>query len=246
MTQSRDILNALPFSILTDLPSPAEWHKRCRQSTSLVPGLDQLLTITEQRHASLTTGETVNLNEDDLSLQRAELFFYLITETKTILSVEAGFGKGLVTGIITAAHLVNDLHGGHVPIQARDERSADDIGEALLEQLALQGFQLMDHETATVLPQIYTQQLNEGLSFVYFNNARHYDEQMMEYFYMNRLLQEGGIIAIDTTQPARADLVDFIRRNRSDYAIREIDKTLTLVQKPTLSALASHHPTFRH
>lgn len=236
----------LPFSILTDLPSPAEWHKRCRQCVSQLPALDKLLSMIEQREVPTVDGGTIKLSESDLSLAQAELLFYLIHETKTILSVETGFGKGLVTGVVTAAHLVNDLRGGHVPMQARDDRTADDIGEYLLGSLDLAGFQLMDHESATVLPQMYLQQLNDGLSFVYFNSARSFDEQMMEYFYLNRLLNEGGIMAINTQDAVRRELVAYIRRDRHDYAVREIDEAITLVQKPMVSALAKHSPNFHH
>ncbi|WP_206214361.1 hypothetical protein, partial [Pseudomonas viridiflava] len=58
------------------------------------------------------------------------------------------------------------------------------------------------------------------------------DEQMMEYFYLIRLLNEGGIIAINTRAPARQELVDYIRKNRHDYAVRVVDDHITLVQIP--------------
>jgi len=237
---------ALPFSIMTDLPSPAEWHKRCRQSTAKLAALDKLLTMIEQREIPTVEGKMIALSKDDLSLQHAELLFYLITETKTILSVETGFGKGLAAAIMTAAHMVNDLNGGHVPIQASTDRGPDDIGSYTLENLGLSGFQIMDHETATVLPQMYLQKLNDGLSFVYFNHAREFDEQMMEYFYLNRLLHEGGIMAINTSDKARRELVDYIRRDRTDYAIRELDATITLVQKPQVQVFSQHKPAFHH
>lgn len=246
MTAKNKAANSLPFSILTDLPSAAEWHKRCRQFAAKYPALDKLLTMIEQREVPTVEGKKIKLSERDLSLVHAELMFFLINETKTILSVETGFGKGLATGIITMAHHANDLHGGHVPMQARANRSEDDIGEYLLQSLEIAGFQLMDHESANVLPQMYLQQLNEGLSFIYFNSARQFDEQMMEYFYLNQLLNEGGIMAINTQEKPRQDLVDYIRRDRHDYAVREIDEKLTLVQKPMMSALAMHTPHFRH
>jgi hypothetical protein len=238
--------SGLPFSILTDIPSAAEWHKRCRQACGKVKTLDELLTMIEQRSVPTEQGGVVTLTDDDITLPQAELLFYLVTQTKPILTVETGFNHGLAASIITAAHVYNGLKGGHVPIQEQPRSFMDGIGFYTIERLDLPGYQIMEHETGMVLPQMYLQKLNDGLSFVYFNSATEFDEQMMEYFYLGRLLNEGGIIAINTAAPARQQLVDYIRASRSDYAIRDVGNSITLVQTPHRTELAGHNPKFRH
>lgn len=242
-----DILDAkLPFSILTDLASPAEWHKRTRQACDQLPALEELLTMIEMREMPDEQGTRIKLEGREISLKHAELFFYLVTLTKPILSVETGFGSGLAAGVITAAHLYNELLGGHVPVQSRAREALDGLGLYTLERLKLTGYQVMEHETAMVLPQMYLQKLNQGLSFVYFNSATEFDEQMMEYYYINQLLNEGGIMAVNTEVAARRELVAYIQKSRHDYAVRRLDDVITLVQTPKLSAIARHNPGLRH
>jgi hypothetical protein len=236
----------LPFSILTDLPSPEEWHKRTRKACAKLRVLDDILSMIEQRYVPNEHGKKIKLGTHDVTVEQAELLFYLITETKPILTVETGFDHGLVTSMMTAAHMVNELNGGHVPIQSQPRYVHEGVGLFTVEKLNLTGYQIMEHEPAMVLPQMYLQKLTDGLALVYFNSAKEFDEQMMEYFYMNRLLNEGGIMAINTSHPARQELVDYIRKNRFDYAVRELDCGIALVQLPQPSALAQHHPRFRH
>lgn len=236
----------LPFSILTDIASPDEWHKRCRQACGKVSALDKLLTMVDQRWVPSEKGKKFKLEEDEITVSQVELLFYLVTETKPILTVETGFDTGLIAGIITAAHLYNELNGGHVPIQNQPRHVMEGTGFYTLERLKLTGYQIMEHETAAVLPQMYLQKLNDGLSFVYFNSATDFDEQMMEYYFLNRLLNEGGIIAINTKAPARAELVEYVRKNRFDYAVRDMQNGITLVQLPHNAAMALHNPRFRH
>lgn len=242
----KDILdNKLPFSILTDLPSQAEWHKRTRQDCAKVKALDELLSMIEQRYVLDRDGKKIALGEEDVTLEQAELLYYLVTQTKPILTVETGFDHGLISGVITAGHMVNNLKGGHVPIQESPKYIMGGVGFYTMERLKLEGYQIMEHESALVLPQMYMQELNDGLAFAYLNCSKEFDEQMMEYFYLNRLLNEGGIIAINTNATARKNLVEYIRKMRHDYAVREVG-SITLVQSPKLSALADHSPQFRH
>lgn len=247
MGEAQDILGSkLPFNILTDLPSPEEWHKRSRQACGTLPALDKIFSMIEQGWVPNLHGKKYRLEEGDVTTAQAELLFYLVTETKPILTVETGFEHGLNAAVITAGHMYNGLNGGHVPVQNQPKAILDGIGFYTMERLELNGYQIMEHETGTVLPQMYLQKLNQGLSFVYFSSATDFDEQMMEYFFLNRLLNEGGIMAINTHAPARQELVAYIRKARHDYAVRETPCGITLVQTPNHSAIARHNPGLRH
>lgn len=246
-TETRDIMDCkLPFNILTDLASPAEWHKTCRQACSVIPALDEILSMIEQRVMPEEKGGMFPIPEQDITLKQAELLFYLIVRTQPILTLETGWGTGLTAAIITAAHMANGLAGGHVPIQDNAKDVLGGIGFHTFERLGLTGYQVMEHESAVVLPQMYLQNINHGLAFAYLNAATEFDEQMMEYYYVNRLLGEGGIIAINTAVPARQMLVDTIRKTRHDYAVRDMGNHITLVQLPELSAILRHNPGLRH
>lgn len=238
--------SALPFNILTDLPAQSEWAKRTDATRRTMASLDDLLTMIETRRIKTENGQDNALPDDAVTLTQAELFFYLITEIKPVLSIETGFHFGLAAGVITAAHMANGENGGHIPIQDQAKQVEEGTGFYTLQRLDLSGYQIMEHEPALVLPQIYLQQLSNGLKFVYFNSADNFEEQMMEYFYINRLLNEGGVMAINTGSAARRELVDYIRKNRYDYAIRELDCGITLVQKPAMADLAKYQAGVKH
>lgn len=239
-------LAQLPFNILTDVMSPAEWHKQTRKACSKLPVLDDVLTMIEKRQVQWGDNISAVLDDGDITLREAELLFYLMREIQPILTVETGLGKGVAAAVMIAGHMHNGLNGGHVPLQKKHENTKDNPGVALLNALPLTGFQIMDHESALVLPQMYLQQLNDGLKFAYLNNATEFDVLMMEYFFVSRLLNEGGIIAIDTRERVRRELVDYVRRELHDHAVREIDEHMTLIQKPQIMALSQHSPDIRH
>lgn len=246
MVKEETITADLPFNILTDLAPPATWSKTANDARNRMSAVDELFSMIERREILNQNGKNVKLDADDVTLEQAELFFYLVSEMKPILSVEVGFSSGLSAGVITAAHMLNGLNGGHVPVQDQAKLVDDGIGAYTMERLELSGYQIMEHETALVLPQLYMQQLNQGMRLVYFNGAESFEEQMMEYFYLNRLLNEGGVIAINTNHAARRELIDFIRRDRHDYAIRALSCGITLVQKPAVTALSKHSTSTKH
>lgn len=230
--------DTLPFNILTDLAQPQQWLDQLEQARVLTPALDEVLTYIERKQITNESGAIVTVPDNVLTVEQAALLFYLIETTKPTLSVETGFTYGLAASVMTLAHMRNDQNGGHVPIQENAKQIHDGIGFYLLQKLGLRGFQLMEHEPAIVLPQLYMQQLNNGLTLVYLNSAEDADEQVMEYFYLIRLLNEGGIMAINTNHPARQKLVDFIRTDRDDFAVLALPCGITLIQKPNVTALS--------
>jgi hypothetical protein len=230
----------LPFNVVTDLALPTEWSQRVNAARRTMPALDDLFTMIETRTIKTQDGKEIPLPSYAVTLEQAELFYYLVTEMKPILSIETGFNMGLTASVITLAHMVNGLNGGHIPIQEQAKQVEHGVGFYTMERLGLTGYQIMEHEPALVLPQVYLQKLNDGLKFVLFSSSDDFEEQMMEYFYINRLLNEGGVMAINLASPARRQLLDYIRQNRHDYAIRELDCNIALVQKPSISDLAKY------
>lgn len=246
MSNAAQNKDGLPFNILTDIPSAAEIHRNTRQVCAKLPAMETIFEIIEKRKHTTPNGVNVLLGFRDVTIPQAELFLFLLTHIKPILSIETGFEKGIVAALMTAAHMVNGLKGGHVPMQNAAKIIHGGSGYKLMQELGLEGYQIMEHDPSWVLPQVFMERLNDGLKFVYFNSARSFDEQMMEYFYISRMLNEGGVIAINTREEARRKLVDYIRAAHQDWAVREIDETLTLVQMPQMSVLAQHNPQVRH
>lgn len=235
-----------PFNILTDLPATAEVLNLVKVQRAANPLAEALFAMIEKGEIALKDGTKAKLKSEAPTLQQASWLYYLITTMKPILTVETGFDQGLTGAIMTAAHMANGLHGGHVPIQDEAKKVENGIGFKLFTEFALSGYQIMEHEPAHVLPQLYLQRLNQGMRLVYFNDAVTSDEQMMEYYYLNLLLNEGGVFVINTAHTARRYLVDYLKENRHDYAMRELDCGLTLVQKPLEADVMNQIFSVRH
>ncbi len=120
---------SLPFNVVTDLASPAEWAQRVNAARRTMPALDDLFTMIETRKIKTQDGKEIPLSPHAVTLQQAELFFYLVTEIKPILSIETGFSIGLTASTIAFAHMVNGLNGGHIPIQEQAKQVEQGIGQ---------------------------------------------------------------------------------------------------------------------
>jgi hypothetical protein len=223
------------FNIATDLPSTADVVKIAKAVDTFAA--KTIFTTVESRSIKLKSGMLAKVNGDSPTLEQAAWLWYLATTMKPILTVESGYNQGLAAAIVTAAHMANGLNGGHVPIQDNAKGIENGIGGKIFEELKLVGFQVMEHESAHVLPQLYLQRLGAGMKLVYFDHAIHSDEQIMEFFYLNQLMNDGGVFVVNTGHAARRFLVDYIKQSHRNYVVKELDCGLTLVQKPDEAAM---------
>jgi hypothetical protein len=234
------------FNITTDLPSAVELRGLMTDARKKNAPLNRLLTMVEAGEIRITDGAIIKINAENHVLDRVMWLYYLTVAAKPILTIETGFHQGLIAAAITLAHMDNALHGGHVPIQDRAKQVENGIGFKLFTDFSLSGFQIMEHEPAMVLPQVYLQNLNAGLRLAYFNFATSSDEQMMEYFYINTLLNEGGIMVINTDHAARRFLVDYLQKERHDMVLRTLECGLVLAQKPVMADVMADVFSVRH
>ena len=245
MAKQAASLHDLPFNILTDVPSVPELVARFDLARHEDVILDELAQYVQTGRIPAATGELIKIPEDTITIEQLALLFYLVVTLKPILSIETGFGVGLMAAMMTLAHMRNGLNGGHIPIQDQAKLAHEGIGFYTMQRLELTGFQLMEHAPAFVLPQVCMQGLNQGFRLAYLNSATSFEEQMMEYYYLNRMLNEGGILAVNTTHLTRQKLVEFIQKERDDYAVRVMPCDITLIQKPDIHELLRSSST-RH
>lgn len=234
------------FNITTDLPSLHDLRDFITAQRKQNPTLDRLFKMLDAAEIRITDGGITPLKEAAIIAEHAMWLYYLTVTAKPILSLEMGMYQGVTAAAVTIAHMQNGLHGGHVPIQDHAKQVENGIGFKLFTDLGLSGFQIMEHEPAMVLPQVYLQNLNSGLRLVYFNHATASDEQMMEYFYVNALLNDGGIMVINTAHAARRFLVDYLRQERHDIVLRTLDCGLVLAQKPIMADIMADVFSVRH
>jgi hypothetical protein len=237
MAQVTASLHELPYNILTDLPSMAVMLAQLEVARHESHSLDEVVRFVETGRIPTASGEFLKVPEDTITIDQVALLYYLTVTLKPILSVETDFGVGLMASVMTLAHMQNGLNGGHIPIQDQAKLAHEGIGFYTMQRLGLVGFQLMEHAPAFVLPQVCMQGLNQGFRLAYLNGSGSLDEQIMAYYYLNKMLNPGGVLVVNTTHPARQKLVEFIQKERDDYAVRVMPCGITLIQKPDIQEL---------
>lgn len=168
------------------------------------------------------------INKDILST-----LFYLTDKIKPTLTLETGFVYGLAATTFLSAHELNNRQGGHVPVadtyffEEGDKKSAD-----LIKGYGFDSYQVMEHPPIIVLPQLLLQEVAPDLKVVFLNSAEGFEEACVEFFYIDKMLLEHGVLAINTNKSdAYKDLVTHIKDKRFDYKAKELDCGLVLFQK---------------
>lgn len=231
------------INITSDIPSQDEIHNFVEEQRKSSTALDDVLTSMEEGSLLAPSGEKVELHPDCVTKDIAETLFYLTSKIRPILTVETGFIYGLSATAIMCAHEINNLNGGHVPIQVHAKEIHDGIGAYTLERFGFTNFQLMEHESSLVMPQMLIQNLAPDLSLAFINGSKRFDEIMLEVHYIDLLLVNDGVIAINTNHnPAAKAVVDYMKTNKPYYTSKEMDNGLVLFQKTQDVILGQDEP----
>ena len=150
-----------------------------------------------------------------------------IEEHNVHRTLEIGLAYGMSAAWIASAH-----SGTHTCIDPFQARSFDDLGLKNLETLGLlervefhQGF---SHE---VLPRLLAEKKTYDLAFI--DGSHLYDTILVDFFYVDRLLEMGGYVLFHDAWMRSTQLVaSFVRRNRRDYQeVRTPERNLIVFRK---------------
>ncbi len=228
------------LDVSKDIPSEKKISTYASEQANNSSVLAEVLEIAQSRKLPGPEGEIISLPKNIARLNHLELLFYLTHHMKPILTSETGFNYGMTASAFLCAHALNNLKGGHVPIQNRALDINDGVGAYTLKRLRMENYQIMEHEPCIVLPEMLLQRLAPDLRLAYINGNDAYDEAMLEFYYLDRQTLPTGIIAINTHQSTeRKDLLKFIKKFRPEYKIAETDCGIALIQR---ERLPDHHP----
>jgi methyltransferase family protein len=164
-----------------------------------------------------------------IPIEHAVRLAEIVCDGGLVQTVETGMAYALSTLAIAGVHAERGT-GSHVaidPIQSTKWRS---IGRAHVRRAGLEGFvTVLEERSDAALPRMVA--AGETCDFGFIDGHHLFDYVLVDFFYLDRMLVEGGIIALhDPWIPAVGRVLDFVRQNR-DYEAMSADDGMALLRK---------------
>jgi predicted O-methyltransferase YrrM len=171
----------------------AEQSQDCQKGFIMNPVLQEIyatnLTTTPDGGMASIAGESIGLNE-------AEFLTQIITELKPIVTLECGLAFGMSAMVICDAlqKIASSRHIVMDPFQNRQPWVG--IG---LHNLRQAGFEQMvefyEASSYTILPQLH--RMGGKIDFAFIDGAHQFDFVLVDFFYVDKMLPQGGIVVFD-------------------------------------------------
>lgn len=156
--------------------------------------------------------EKISLNETSLGLTEGRILWHLARSLRPETIIETGFGRGG-----SAAFLLAALHpwaGKVISIDPAFRHWAGDTGRKYLSALGLINFHTLVEEPSELALADYVRQAGISLRLSYVDGSHHFDGTLIDFMYLDRLTEIGGIIAIDDAHaPAVRTVASFVSHN---------------------------------
>jgi len=161
-----------------------------------------------------------------VTLEAGTLLYDLVRTLKPDKTLETGMAYGISTLFICQAHRDNGT-GEHTAIDPFQEKTFRSIGLANLERADLKKvLRFYQAPSDEVLPQLYAQ--HERLDFAFIDGNHCFDYALVDFFYIDKLLNIGGHIAFDDLWiPSVRKVVSFVLKNTPYKLIRPSSKRNT-------------------
>jgi predicted O-methyltransferase YrrM len=154
-----------------------------------------------------------NIKSSAVKFSEGKYLHDLIKKNNFKKTLETGFGLGLsAASIITASQ---SKHVGIDPFQS----NYDNYGLKNIEKLGLKDhLEFYADYSHSVLPKL----LKEGrtFDFIFIDGDHKFDGQFVDFYYAGLLIDENGFIVLhDTWMRSTTYLVNYIKKNRSDFQL---------------------------
>ena len=171
-------------------------------------------------------GNRYKSSASSVSLEAGTLLYDLVRTLKPDKTLETGMAYGISTLFMCQAH--RDKGGGcHTAIDPFQEWNFKSIGLANIERAQLKDvlrfYQAPSHE---VLPQLCAQ--HERFDFAFIDGNHRFDYALVDFFYIDKLLNVGGHVALDDLWiPSVRKVASFVLKNTPYKLVRISSKHQT-------------------
>lgn len=159
-------------------------------------------------------GGSIDCFPTSIPLETGTLLYDLVRDRKLSRTIEIGMAYGISALFICQA-LKDNGAGSHTAIDPAQDTGWGSIGRLNIERAGLgDRFRLFPSTAHEVLPRLLLEK--ESFDFAFVDGMHLFDYTLVEFFYLDKLLEPGGYIAFDDIGlPAVRKAVSFILRNRS-------------------------------
>jgi predicted O-methyltransferase YrrM len=163
--------------------------------------------------------------DSNIDIAEGEFLKQLIEKYKPVNTIEIGFAYGISSLYICTAldHIPGAQHTILDPVQSTYWKN---IGVANLQRANISYFNLLEEQSEIALPKL----LAEGRKFDFgFIDGNHtLDHTLIDFFYLNRMMEPGGIIVIDDVgMPAINKIVRYILNYPCYRLIASVDTRIS-------------------
>lgn len=163
----------------------------------------------------------VTVKSAHLTRTKSATLYNVVSAAKPARTLEIGLFSGASAIVIMAAAL-RDGYAGHIAMDPAQKKQAESRGLKNIDRAGLQSkFVLMETESCYGLPFLILEKAMT-FDFAFIDASHHFDHTLLEFFYIDRMIPVGAIIAFDdVSTPAVEAVINYISVNRH-YACRRI------------------------
>lgn len=175
-------------------------------------------------------GDQVLLNDSSTGLTEGRILWHLARSSRPKTVIETGFGRGGSAAFFLSA--LAPWNGTLISIDPAFRHWAGDTGIRYIHQLGLaKNHTLIEEPSELALAKIVSRSSAEYLSLSYIDGSHHFDGTLVDFMYLDRLTEIGGIIAIDDAHaPAVRTMASFVANNLP-YSLHYPTQRLLLCKK---------------
>jgi predicted O-methyltransferase YrrM len=170
------------------------------------------------------------LNESCIGQVEGMILWNLARQLRPELIIETGFGRGTSAAFFLSA--MAPWNGKLISIDPAFRHWAGDIGSSYIKRLGGSGrHEIVERPSEVVLAMMLEQAPSRSLKLSYVDGSHHFDGALMDFVYLDRMTEVGGVIGIDDAHaPAMRTLASFIANNLP-YRLHYATQRLVLCQK---------------
>ena len=158
-----------------------------------------------------------------VTFEAGQLLYEFVRAHKPLKTLEVGMAYGISTLFICQAHRDNGC-GHHTAIDPYEGTTFKSVGLLNIERANLKDvFNFFQSPSSVVLPQLLAQ--NERFDFVFIDGSHLFDDALVDFFFVDKLVMPGGHVAIDDLwMPAVRKVASFVLKNKPYRLLRSSSK----------------------
>jgi predicted O-methyltransferase YrrM len=191
---------------------------------------DLLRQIYATNSVEAADGTTVSPFPAGIPREHADEIMRLVREHGLTRTLETGMAYGISTLAIGSVHQDRG-EGTHIAIDPGQDKHFKGIGRLNVERAGLADrVRVLAKRADAALPQLRDEGVRLDFGLI---DGRHlFDFALLDFFYIDRMLDVGGIVVFhDTWKPAVAEVVAFVSANRAYERLPQVDHGLSVLRK---------------